>query len=150
MVLLSLLTNYFVSFLFPLCSCCICQPWTAGMISLAMPHTSNLNSYYCLALGLYVGFSNTLRKVASDNLSSLYLCSLNPAEVLACKDKGTFILLNEAAGLELWISPELCHQNHTVTKMLLLIKTKWYWGSICTLPSSSLAWRVIMLICELC
>lgn len=96
------------------------------MISLAMPHTSNLNAYYCLAHGSYVGFSNTLRKVASNNLSSLYLCSSNPAEVLTCKDKGTFILLNEAAGLELRISTELCQQNHTVTKMLLLIKSKWY------------------------
>lgn len=71
------------------------------MISLAVPHTSNLNDYYCLALGSYVGFSNTVQKVASSNLSSLYLCSSNPAAVLACKDKGTFILLNEAAGLEL-------------------------------------------------
>lgn len=94
--------------------------------SLAMPHTSNLNAYYCLPLGSYIGFSNTLRKAASNNLSSLYLCSSNPAEVLACKDKGTFILLNEAAGLELQISTELCQQNRTVTKILLLIKTELY------------------------
>lgn len=134
-----LLANCFVSFLFPLYSCCICQPRTASMISLAMPHTSNLNSYFCLALRFCVGFSNTLQKVASDNPSSLYLCSSNPAKVLACKDKGTFILPNEVAGLELWISPELCQQNHTVTKMLLLIKTKWYWRSVCTSPGSSLA-----------
>lgn len=91
-----------------------------------MPHTSNLNAYYCLPLGSHIGFFNTLRKVASNNLSSLYLCSSNPAEVLACKDKGTFILLNEAAGLELQIRAELCQQSHTVTKILLLIKTEWH------------------------
>lgn len=70
------------------------------MISLAMPHNSDLNSYYCLAVGMYVGVSNTLQKAASSSSSSLYLCSSNPAEALACKDKGTFILINEAAGLE--------------------------------------------------
>lgn len=99
------------------------------MVFLAVPHTSNLNAYYCLALGSYVHFSNTLQKVASNNLSSLYLCRSNPAEVLTCKDKArtcTFILLNEAAGLELRIGTELCQQNHTVTKMLWLIMTKWY------------------------
>lgn len=71
------------------------------MISLAMPHNSNLNSYYCLAVGLYVGVSNTLQRAASSTLSSFYLCSSNPAEALACKDRGAFILINEAAGLEL-------------------------------------------------
>lgn len=70
------------------------------MISLAMPHNSNLNSYYCLAVGLDVGVSNTLQKAAGNTLSSLYLCSSNPAEALACKDKGTFILINEAGGWE--------------------------------------------------
>lgn len=119
-------TAAFVCFLFPHCSCCICQPGRAYTISLAMPHASNLKAYYCLPLGSHIGFSNTLRKVASNNLSSLYLCSSNPAEVLACKDKGTFILLNEAAGLELQIRAELCQQNRTVTKILLLIKTEWH------------------------
>lgn len=96
------------------------------MIFLAMPHTSNLNAYYCLALGSYVHFSNTLRKVASKNLSCLYLCRSNPAEVLTCKDKGTFILFNEAADVKLRMGTELCQQKHTVTKMLWLIRTKWY------------------------
>jgi len=120
------LANGFVSFLFPRCSCCIGQPWRACEFSLAMPRSSNLHASCSLALGLYVCFSNALLKVASNNLSSLYLCSSNPAEVLTCKDKGTFILFNEAAGLEVRIGTELCQQNHTVTKMLLLIKTKWY------------------------
>lgn len=96
------------------------------MIFLAMPHTSNLNACYCLALRSHVRFSNTLRKVASNNLSSLHLCRSNPAEVLTCKDKGTFILFNKAADLELRIGTELCQQKHTVTKMLRLIMTKWY------------------------
>lgn len=127
---------------------CICQPWRAGIIPLAMPHESNLNSYYCLAVGLYVGVCNTLQKAASNSSSSLYLCSSNPAEALACKDKGTFILINEAVGLEPWIRAELCQQNHTVTKMLLLIKTRQCWRSTCTLPSP--ACHQELFICKLC
>lgn len=37
-------TAAFVCFLFPHCSCCICQPGRAYTISLAMPHASNLST----------------------------------------------------------------------------------------------------------